>query len=415
MLRKWGFIVIMAVLMVGTLVVPAQAQRQHAVVFLQYSDPGAGQPDRLLAVTPGNTPIVIAEGRPIYQMAASHLSTYVAFVDSDPQQNGVWMGDLRLKVFSLATLSSVFDVPLTGIETTPTAAWDAGSALWEPLRAITDVTSLAWSPDGTQLAFMGAKDGPSSDLYVYSLRNGDVIRLTDGPTQGIRPVWSPDGMWIVHAAVNSLGSGAGYDVVRVFAAAADDTGVKAVYTPPDNSGDEVVHGWLNDSTFVVSTWRANCGFQDMRSVDILTSETIRLWSSCFGTVAVDTADNTLLVSVGEYFGATDQDKPGVYLFNLTADPVIVAGDPGDVAFLPTTGMFYHSSSGGDFQVFSPAGDKVLQQPRSVRGLKTNAEGTQFYWLDNSGTLSGAPASGAAPDFDRAEQIATGVSAFGVVN
>jgi hypothetical protein len=416
MQRKHWLIVAVVMALISAVGVPAQAQRQHVVVFLQLSSPDLNWPDRLSAASVGNSPVLIARGRPIYQMAASPLSTYVAYVDSNPVRDGVWNTDLRLKIVSLAMLSTVLDMPLTGAQTTPDAAWEPGSAVWEPIRAIIDVSSLAWSPDGTQLAFMGAQDGPSSDLYVYSLRSDDVIRLTDGPTQGIRPVWSPDSRWIVHVAVDSLGTGAGYSVAKVFAAAADDSGVRTLYTPSNFSGDEVVHGWLNDSTVVISTWRPDCGNQELRSVDINTGETLLLWQSCFLSVAVDQADETLLVSVGDFAGASDQqDKPGVYLFKVSAEPMKIADNPGEVVYLPATGAFYHLASNGEFQAFSPSGDMLKQEAATIRILKANSEGTQFYWIAYDGSLHTAPASGGAPDFNRAAQIATGVYGFGVVN
>jgi dipeptidyl aminopeptidase/acylaminoacyl peptidase len=56
----------------------------------------------------------------------------------------------------------------------------------------------AWSPDGRYLAFVGAIEGPTSDLYVYDSAVGTIERLTSGPHQAAEPVWSPDGRGVLH-------------------------------------------------------------------------------------------------------------------------------------------------------------------------------------------------------------------------
>ena len=63
------------------------------------------------------------------------------------------------------------------------------------------VSPPEWSPDGRYLAFVGAIEGPSSDLYLYDTLNNRVIRKTDGPNQAIMPYWSPDGAGILHQSV----------------------------------------------------------------------------------------------------------------------------------------------------------------------------------------------------------------------
>ncbi|HKZ24582.1 MAG TPA: hypothetical protein VJ398_02195, partial [Acidimicrobiia bacterium] len=80
------------------------------------------------------------------------------------------------------------------------------------MRTIVDVSSMAWSPDGRQLAFMGLMEGPTADLYLYSLEDGQIRWLSSGPAHAIRPSWSPDGDYIVHHGVLGMGTGAGFSV-----------------------------------------------------------------------------------------------------------------------------------------------------------------------------------------------------------
>jgi len=62
--------------------------------------------------------------------------------------------------------------------------------------------SRNWSPNGRYLAFAGAMDGPSSDIYLLDVVDQSVIRLTDGPGNIQWIKWSPDGNRILHSSAN---------------------------------------------------------------------------------------------------------------------------------------------------------------------------------------------------------------------
>lgn len=66
-----------------------------------------------------------------------------------------------------------------------------------------DDTQPAWSPDGTQIAFVSARHeerefDTQSDVFVVAHNGGEVRQVT--PTEGARraPSWSPDGRLIAH-------------------------------------------------------------------------------------------------------------------------------------------------------------------------------------------------------------------------
>jgi Tol biopolymer transport system component/actin-like ATPase involved in cell morphogenesis len=54
-----------------------------------------------------------------------------------------------------------------------------------------------WSPDGTRLAFVSDKDGPS-DIYILELATGKLSNLTNSPEDDGDPAWSPDGRSIAY-------------------------------------------------------------------------------------------------------------------------------------------------------------------------------------------------------------------------
>ncbi|RMF80229.1 MAG: hypothetical protein D6737_08710, partial [Chloroflexi bacterium] len=53
--------------------------------------------------------------------------------------------------------------------------------------------SPAWSPDGTQLAFMTIEADNTREIYVMDVRDGRVTNLTQHPADDSLPAWSPDG------------------------------------------------------------------------------------------------------------------------------------------------------------------------------------------------------------------------------
>jgi Tol biopolymer transport system component len=51
-----------------------------------------------------------------------------------------------------------------------------------------------WSPDGSKIAFVSARGGPSSDIYTMQADGSDKTRLTDNNSVvDTYPAWSPDG------------------------------------------------------------------------------------------------------------------------------------------------------------------------------------------------------------------------------
>lgn len=228
---------------------------------------------------------------------------YLAFLAGDGQ-------DVELKVAKLPDHSMVAEIALFP---------KAGDPDLEALRAILEQPSFSFSPDGKRIAFMGVIDGPTSDLYLYTLDSLETSRLTDGPSQAYQPVWSPDGRYIVHTGVSAFGSGAGMNMAGVWAVRTENREVLDLYDP-SGSGSERIIGWVNDQTFVVYSWDAVCGPKDLRAFNIETREITNLWAESFRAIAFEPSGSAaILISndgscmpaggVGMYHVPTDGSPP----------------------------------------------------------------------------------------------------------
>jgi Tol biopolymer transport system component len=59
-------------------------------------------------------------------------------------------------------------------------------------------TVLAWSPDGSRIAFVGLNDKENADIYAMDADGQNLHRLTTSPKVDEWPAWSPDGSRIVY-------------------------------------------------------------------------------------------------------------------------------------------------------------------------------------------------------------------------
>ena len=79
------------------------------------------------------------------------------------------------------------------------------------------ISTVAWSPNGNQLAFSGMKGG-LSDLYLFDLGTGAVRQLMNDRFADMQPAWSPDGRSIAFVTDRASGpdsAGAGSDFERL--------------------------------------------------------------------------------------------------------------------------------------------------------------------------------------------------------
>lgn len=267
--------------------------------------------------------------------------------------------------------------------------------LAEAVRAVADHSRPVWSPDGLRLAFVGAQDGVSADVYVFDLETRRVTRLTDGPSQAYHLSWSPDGRQVVHVGATSFGTGAGYGLAGVWAARADGSGVRALYTPA-RSGDETILGWRSASQFVVHSFTAACSYYDLRAFDVETGAQQVFWNY-FTRAAMDPASGALLFSVDEFVAECNGDaRAGLFFVPPgAAEARPVPGDGLDVTWEAAPGWF--AVRAGDFQpvLYVDAQGRVVGASDRPDEIARNLPpGRRWAWRDEGGLWVGA--AGEAP-------------------
>lgn len=97
---------------------------------------------------------------------------------------------------------------------TNVACLPLATSVAEPLRSM----SPNWSPDGTKIAFSGARttgNGQEASIYLVSA-NGDGLRqLTDAEVLDETPAWSPDGTTIAFARTVKSGTAVADGVIML--------------------------------------------------------------------------------------------------------------------------------------------------------------------------------------------------------
>lgn len=179
--------------------------------------------------------------------------------------------------------------------------------------------NAAWQPGtGQLLAFAGAINAPTSDLYVYDTQTEKITQLTDGPSHAIDPNWSPDGKYILHYGVSWVppfggAIGGANQLDGVWAVQISDG--KVITLPKPKSITDNFVGWQDDSHYITYDSDDECFSQSLRSVDVVSGETTPIMDYSFYYQIVQSPENKSLLFAGSVGCAT---SPGEGIFLLPA-------------------------------------------------------------------------------------------------
>ena len=121
-----------------------------------------------------------------------------------------------------------------------------GTGLRQLTRGQSRILSLAWSPDGTRLAFVRTGgEFPPDNIFVVDIRTGHVTQLTTQTSQYEgSPAWSPDGSRIAFARRGANGSW------EIYTMRPDGTDVGQLTHGGGNHGEPA---WSPDGTRIAFT------------------------------------------------------------------------------------------------------------------------------------------------------------------
>jgi len=155
--------------------------------------------------------------------------------------------------------------------------------------AITMYDNVAWQPgDARYLAFTGAINGPTSDLYLYDTETEAVTQLTDGGSQAVYPTWSPDAEYILHFGGRWTppfgGAIIGYNQADgAWAVHLEDGAV--ITQPAGVLWPWNFVGWTADNRYIASEADDVCGERNLLSIPPGGGEPATLFEGCFASYA----------------------------------------------------------------------------------------------------------------------------------
>jgi Tol biopolymer transport system component len=264
------------------------------------------------------------------------------------------------------------------IDSPPAGNYDPTSANSFATYAIRDYESVAWQPgDGRLLAFIGAINGPTADLYLYDTQTGEITQLTDGPSQAVLPVWSPDGKYILHFGVSWVPPFGGaiiganrFDGVWVVQASDGK-----VITLPKNEGT-VPHfvGWQDDSHYITYD-DDECSANNLRSVDVVSGKTTPIMNTGFYYYIDRSPENGALL-LSSASGCANSLGEGIFLLTSgqTVPTKINDKRAWEIDWMPESKLFnaypegLYSSDGQTFYE-PPAYDKSYKPAVSKDGFQ----------------------------------------------
>jgi hypothetical protein len=303
-----------------------------------------------------------------------------------------------LVVLDLVNQTTLLQLELTGPIIQPGGEDTPGDPSFEAFGAMQSIGSLAWSPDGTQLAFIAARDGDSSDVYIFSRSDSSVTRLSQEAGHASDLHWSPDGQFLQYLSIFTFGTGAGATMEALWVYEFQSNQAQLLETLESNGEDFLA--WTDNSHFLINSWGRLCGgAYNLRIVDATSFEQQVIVEGGFTAVAYDPENQFGMFSVAYTYDNCDSSEPmeiGLLIFGKNIGFPAV-GDIGvkkfeeltvyGIGFIPQGNLFTLYGDEGLQTIYY---DEVysLDILPEVKGLIPSPSPTGEYWAWASRTQTG---------------------------
>ena len=277
--------------------------------------------------------------------------------------------DYGLSIYSIPNLVLVMEISLIGNEASNLLASLEDQR--PPIKNALDAApgSILWSPNSRYLAFVGAMDTDSTDVYVFDTTKNEVRHLTSGATQSYLLAWSPDSQWIIHASYDDVGIGIG--IKAIWAVSASKGTISFLYSAEPYVMDVNILGWLNEQTFLAQSKFFEACAGDVKEVSISSGVTATILSARNSGADFDPVNRRMLFvkQPGEnYCGSSE---PGIYSIDPKSGniSVVVQGDYYWFYYIPELGAFTTRDSASDaMKVITSGGRIILDLPGATEIL-----------------------------------------------
>ncbi|HSM24781.1 MAG TPA: hypothetical protein VK856_07975, partial [Anaerolineaceae bacterium] len=302
-----------------------------------------------------------------------------------------------LVVLDLVNQTTLLQLELTGPIIQPGEVGTHGDPSFEAFGAMQSIGSLAWSPDGTQLAFVAARDGDSTDVYLFNRSDNSVTRLTDEDGHAADLHWSPDGKLLQYLSIYNFGTGAGAEMAGLWVY---DFQIKqAILLESLESNGEDFIAWMDNNRFLITSWGRLCGGSyNLRIVDATSYDQLVIVEEGFTAAAYDPENQFGMFSVAYNYdncGSSEPLDPGLMIFGESV-PVLgpdgpIVGEIGrkkfeqiiayGLRFIPQGNLFTVYGDEGLQYIYYKGqyGHNSLEILPEVKGLEPYPSPTGEYW------------------------------------
>lgn len=334
-------------------------------------------------------------------IAGAPAKSFIAYISGDDDYSNP---DLDMVIVELPS-GKIYDrIPLIEPDwhekDLPAGVENKDLYLDDVMQSIRTTGSFEWSPEGRYLAYVGATAGPSGDVYVYDTINKGSIRLTTGAGQAALLSWSPGGEWIAHLAVRTFCCGAGWNVEALWVVNPTGTEVERV-----TSGGNMffIQKWLGDQSFIMTTWTAAFGPQNLSTLDIREKDDTMFFEAQLRQHAFDTAGSVVALYLEENGAEGYGVLPGIYVqpryggtpiqVHAGGEPLsidysdeadrFVAGLPDETIIFDRQGVVEKHLSAGGTALISPDGNWIAIYDDGDMALR----GAQIYSFSENKRIS----------------------------
>ncbi|MBW6473450.1 MAG: zinc-ribbon domain-containing protein [Anaerolineaceae bacterium] len=369
-------------------------------------EPGYLPEDHMLAVTSSGIWMVNAQSRAATQISYDQLDVPWDLNDGmspDKKFFAFFTGfggspvNPMLVVLDLVNQTTLLQLELTGPIIQPGMEGTHGDPSFEAFGAMQSIGSLAWSPDGTHLAFIAARDGDSADVYIFSRSDSSVTRLSQEAGHASDLHWSPDGQFLQYLSIFTFGTGAGATMEALWVYEFQSNQAQLLETLESNGEDFLA--WTDNSHFLINSWGRLCGgAYNLRIVDATSFEQQVIVEEGFTAVAYDPENQFGMFSVAYTYdncGNSEPLDPGLMIFGESV-PVLGADGPimGEIGrkkfeqiiaygirFIPQGNLFTVYGDDGLPYIYynGPYGYINLEILPEVKGLTPYPSPTGEYW------------------------------------